>query len=166
MNDHQPNQQGAPQARPPSLLETVGTHPLGSAAGAIGGALLGFVGGLAAGPIGSLLGAVGGAVVGGAIGASVSVGPEIDVAAHDRYWREHYAQRPYVPAGADYADYGPAYRHGSRGYLRRRRPPGWDAAQAGLARGWDAARDGSRLSWQQAEPAVRDAWERLQRGPA
>jgi len=53
----------------------------------------------------SLLGAVGGALLGGALGASTSVGPEVDISKHDRYWLEHYATRPYVPADADYADY-------------------------------------------------------------
>jgi hypothetical protein len=148
-----------------SLWETLATHPLGIVGGAIGGALLGFVAGLAAGPVGSLLGAVGGAIAGVVLGKSLSVGPQIDLSPHDRYWREHYASRPYVAPGADYGDYGPAYRYGSAAYLRSDQPSDWPAVQAELARGWQAARDGSRLPWEQAQPAVRDAWDRLQRAP-
>lgn len=166
MNQDKSAGQGEALERPPTLLETFGTHPLGITAGLLVGALIGFFGGLAAGPIGSLLGAVGGAVIGAMIGASLTVGPEVDLKPHDRYWREHYPQRPYVPAGADYADYGPAYRHGSRAGLRAKQPRGWPEAEAGLARTWDANKEGSRLDWEQARPAVRDAWDRLHEAPA
>jgi hypothetical protein len=143
------------------LLETMATHPLGVVGGAITGALFGFVGGLAAGPVGSLLGAVAGAVAGAVIGASFAVGPEVDVSEQDRYWRQDYATRPYVPEDASYGDYGPAYRHGSRAALHRAQPRDWPAAEDKLARSWDAARETSRLRWEEARPAVRDAWERV-----
>jgi hypothetical protein len=68
--------------------------------------------------------------------------------------------------GADYADYGPAYRHGSRACLRAKQPRDWPEAEAGLARTWDANKEGSRLAWEQARPAVRDAWDRLHEAPA
>ena len=142
------------------LLETLATHPLGVVGGAITGMLVGLVGGLAAGPVGSLLGAVIGAVAGAMVGASLAAGPEVDVSEHDRYWRQDYATRPYVPEGASYDDYGPAYRHGSRAALRSAQPRDWPAAEDKLARGWNASRETSRLGWEQARPAVRDAWER------
>jgi hypothetical protein len=142
-------------------LETMGTHPLGVFGGAISGTLIGLVGGLAAGPVGSLLGAVLGAVVGALIGASIAVGPEVDVSEQDRFWRQEYAARPYVPDDASYDDYGPAYRHGSRAALHSARPRDWPAAQDRLARSWEAAHEDSRLAWEEAEPAVRDAWERV-----
>jgi hypothetical protein len=143
------------------LLETMATHPLGLVGGAITGTLVGFVGGLAAGPVGSLLGAVGGAVAGAVIGASVAVGPEVDVSEQDRYWRQDYATRPYVPEGASYDDYGPAYRHGSRAALHSAQSRDWPAAEEELARSWETARETSRLGWDEARPAVRDAWERV-----
>ena len=142
-------------------LETLGTHPLGVFGGAITGTLIGLVGGLAAGPVGSLLGAVAGAVAGAMIGASMAVGPEVDVSEQDRFWQEEYGRRPYVPDDASYADYGPAYRHGSRAALRSARPRDWPAAEDRLARGWQEARATSRLGWEEARPAVRDAWERV-----
>jgi hypothetical protein len=162
MNQDEPAGQDDIGRRSPSLLEAVATHPFGTTAGVIGGALLGFVAGMAAGPLGSLVLAVGGALLGGAIGSSFSVGPEIDMSTHDSYWREHHASRPYVPAGADYADYGPAYRHGTRESLRAAAARDWRDAEADLARGWDANKGASRLSWEEAKPAVRDAWDRLQ----
>ena len=143
------------------LLETMGTHPLGVFGGAISGALIGLVGGLAAGPIGSLLGAVGGAVAGAVVGVSIAVGPQVDVSEQDRFWRQEYGVRPYVPDDASYDEYGPAYRHGSRAALRSTKPRDWPAAQVRLARSWEAAREDSRLVWDEAEPAVRDAWERV-----
>lgn len=143
------------------MLETLATHPLGVVGGAISGALIGFFGGLAAGPIGSLLGAVAGLVAGAAIGASMAPGPQVDVSEHDRHWEQEYAARPYVPDNASYADYGPAYRHGSRAALHSPRPRDWPAAEDRLARGWPAARESSRLGWEEARPAVRDAWERV-----
>jgi len=165
MNDDKPADKGDATQRLPSLLELIGTHPVGITAGVIGGALMGAFGGMAAGPVGSLLGAVGGALAGGALGASISVGPEIDTGPHDRYWREHYATRSYVPAGADYADYGPAYRHGTRAYLSAARPRDWPDVEADLASGWEAAKGSSRLTWEEAKPAVRDAWDRLHHPP-
>jgi predicted lipid-binding transport protein (Tim44 family) len=143
------------------LLETMATHPLGLVGGAIAGALVGLVGGLAAGPVGSLVGAVFGAVAGAVIGASMTVGPGVDVSEQDRYWRGEYASRPYVPDGASYADYGPAYRHGSRAAMHSAQPRDWPAAEDQLGRDWQAARESSRLGWEQARPAVRDAWERV-----
>jgi hypothetical protein len=143
------------------LLETIATHPLGVVGGLIAGALIGFVGGLAAGPVGSLLGAVAGAVAGAAIGGSMMVGPQVDVSGQDRFWRQDYATRPYVPSGASYDDYGPAYRHGSRAALQSAQPREWPAAQDQLAGDWEAARESSRLGWNEAQPAVRDAWERV-----
>jgi hypothetical protein len=143
------------------LLETMATHPLGVVGGAITGALVGVVGGLAAGPVGSLLGAVIGAVIGAAIGASLTVGPQVDLSRQNRYWHEEYASRPYVPDGASYADYGPAYRHGSRAALHSAQPRDWPQAEDQLARGWKAARESSRLGWEEARPAVRDAWQRV-----
>lgn len=161
MNEDKPAARGDTPEQIPSLMEKVGTHPLGTAAGFVGGAVAGALAGVAADPVGSLLGAVGGALLGGALGASTSVGPEIDISKHDRYWLEHYATRPYVPADADYADYGPAYRHGTRAYLRAVRPSHWEDVEVDLAKGWEAGKGASRLTWEDAKLAVRDAWDRM-----
>ena len=71
-----------------AALEKVATHPLGTAAGAVGGAVAGAVIGIAAGPVGSLAGAVGGAIAGGLLGSGVvggvsAPGPTDLLASHD-----------------------------------------------------------------------------------
>ncbi len=165
MNEDKPVARGDITERYPTFVEKVGPHPLGTAAGVIGGAAAGALIGIAAGPVGSLVGAVGGGLLGGALGASVSVGPQIDMTKHDRYWLEHFATRPYVPAGADYADFGPAYRHGTREYLSAATPRDWSEVESDLAQGWEAAKGSSRLTWDDAKPAVRDAWDRLRNAP-
>lgn len=146
----------------PSTLEVLGTHPLGTVVGLIGGGVTGALVGLAAGPVGSLVGAVGGAVLGVALGTAGDVGPLVDVEPQDRYWRENFASRPYVPPGVDYADYGPAYRLGAHASLAGGHGHDWAEVEANLAHKWSDARAGSRLSWAQALPAVREAWERAQ----
>lgn len=146
-----------------STLEILGTHPFGSVIGLLGGGLTGAVVGLAAGPVGLFAGAVGGAALGVALATRSDFAPPIDVTTHDRYWRENFASRPYVPPGAYYADYGPAYRHGARAGLGGGQGHDWAEVEQDLAVQWDDEhRAGSRLSWDQARPAVRDAWERAQ----
>jgi hypothetical protein len=167
MNEDKPVAKGDPKERArekvkQTIEENIGTHPLGATVGAIGGAVAGAIGGMAAGPVGSLAGAVGGAVLGGALGASSgNLAPDVDTAAHDAYWRENYASRPYVAAGTAFDDYEPAYRYGSASYLRAGRPRPWAEVETELAGGWDSARGNSRFGWQEAKHAVRDAWERL-----
>ena len=146
-----------------STMEALGTHPFGAVFGLLGGGLTGAVVGLAAGPVGLLAGAVGGAMLGVALATGSELAPRIDVGTHDRYWRENFTSRPYVPPGAYYADYGPAYRHGARAGLSGGQGHDWAEVEKDLAVQWDDEhRAGSRLSWQQALPAVRDAWERAQ----
>lgn len=146
-----------------STLEILGTHPIGSVMGLLGGGLTGAVVGLAAGPLGFFAGAVGGALLGVALATGSDFAPRIDVGTHDRYWRENYASRPYVPPGSYYADFGPAYRLGARAGLSGGQGHDWAEVEKDLAEQWDDAnRAGSRLSWEQARPAVRDAWERAQ----
>ena len=144
-----------------SVLEIIGTHALGVTFGAIIGAVVGAICGIVAGPIGSLGGAVGGGILGAALGASTGVPRRIDNSAHDAYWRENYATRPYVPSGAQYKDYEPAYRYGIQSYLSSELPREWDEVEAELSVGWPAAQGISRLKWDEAKHAVRDAWDRM-----
>jgi phage tail tape-measure protein len=64
-------------------VQQVGTHPLGTVTGALGGAAAGAVMGIAAGPVGSLAGAIGGAIAGaalgsGGVGATPVTGPAVE----------------------------------------------------------------------------------------
>ncbi|HMC14876.1 MAG TPA: hypothetical protein VKI18_04550 [Albitalea sp.] len=161
MNEDKPVAKGEARDKVDKITENVGMHPIGATVGAVGGAVAGAIGGLAAGPVGSLAGAVGGAVLGGAMGSSSgNIDPDVDLAAHKAYWSENYTRRPYVPAGASFDDYEPAYRYGSDAYLRGDRQRGWDDVEPELSSGWEAARGSSKLSWDDAKHAVRDAWER------
>jgi hypothetical protein len=149
-----------------TLEQKLGTHPIGASAGAVGGIVAGAAIGAAAGPVGSLVGAVAGAALGSGAGASASEAqsPMVESSTHDTYWRDNYAARPYIPSGANYDDYEPAYRYGTQAYLRTDHPRAWDEVEAELKSGWDDARGRSRLRWEDARHAVRDAWIRLYEG--
>lgn len=141
------------------LSGTPGAHPVGVGVGAVlGGAAAGAATGTIAGPVGTVVGAAVGAVVGGLAGKGVA--ESIDPTREDAYWNENYTSRPYVRAGADYNDYGPAYRYGTDAYARQ---PGrsFEDSEAELQRGWDKARGTSTLDWDHAKNASRDAWHRV-----
>lgn len=168
MNDDKPTAKGDPKDPLPEKetgpLEQVGTHPLGTVGGALTGAAAGALSGLAAGPVGSLVGAVGGAALGGAAGASTGGARPVDTSAVEAYWRDNFTGRPYVPAGARYADYEPAYRYGTQSYLQTDHPRAWEEVEDELSAGWRSARGESSLDWEHARHAVRDAWQRLYDG--
>jgi hypothetical protein len=162
MKEDKPTAKGEHKQRARDAAEEMaGTHALAATAGAVGGAVVGAIAGIGAGPLGSLVGAAGGAVLGGALAASTGVAPPVDTAAHEAHWREHFASRPYVPAGADYEEYAPAYRYGALSYAHSDGTRSWDDVEAELSAGWDAAKDRSRLAWDDARHAARDAWERM-----
>jgi len=149
---------GSPNRDP--ITDAPGAHPVGvgvgaAAGGAAGGAAVGSV----AGPVGTMVGAVAGAIIGGLAGKAVA--EVIDPTLEDAYWREHYVGRDYVPAGATYDDYGPAYRYGLDSYSRMP-DTSWEDAHGVVSSGWDAARGGSRLGWDDARPAAEDAWRRAE----
>lgn len=144
------------------------SHPAATGTGAvIGGVAGGVAGGAAAGaaiggmtgPVGAAVGAVAGAVVGAMSGRAVA--RSVDPAAEDTYWRDNYAERPYIDAGATYdEDYRPAYGYGVDAYTRY---PGktFDEVEPELSTGWSARRGSSSLEWDRARHASRDAWHRL-----
>ncbi|AKJ29843.1 hypothetical protein [Caldimonas brevitalea] len=136
-----------------------GAHPVGTGVGAAaGGMAAGAAVGTVAGPVGTAIGAAAGAIVGGLAGKGVA--ERIDPTIEDDYWRDNYADRPYVAKGSSYDDFGPAYRYGVDSYDEHA-GRSWDEAEPHLARGWDDARGRSRLSWEQAKHATRDSWHRL-----
>ena len=141
------------------ITDAPGAHPVGTGIGAaLGGAASGAVAGAVAGPVGALVGAAAGAVVGGLAGKAMaeSVDPTYE---HD-YWRDHFFAQPYVPLGATYVDYGPAYLYGIEAYTRFHDME-FDTIEVALEGGWYAARGNSRLEWAAARQASRDAWNRL-----
>ena len=136
-----------------------GAHPVGTGIGAaLGGAAAGAATGTVAGPVGTVIGAAVGAIVGGLAGKGVA--ESIDPTREDAYWRDNYADRPYIEKGSSFDDYGPAYGYGVNSYTRY---PGrsFDEVEADLSRGWNTARGKSSLTWNRAKNASRDAWDRV-----
>ena len=97
---------GEPGAHP--IGTGVGAATGGAAAGAAAGAAVGTVAGPVGTAIGAAVGVVAGAVGGGLAGKAVA--ENINPTLEHEYWRGKYAKRPYVQAGEDYEEYGPAYQ--------------------------------------------------------
>jgi hypothetical protein len=136
-----------------------GAHPVGTGLGAAaGGMAAGAAAGSVAGPAGTVAGAVAGAVAGGLAGKAVA--EKIDPTIEEAYWREHYTSRPYVAKGANFDDYGPAYRYGVDNYARYHGKT-FDQVEPELARDWQRAKGKSTLAWENAKEATRDSWRRL-----
>jgi hypothetical protein len=134
-------------------------HPVGAGIGAaLGGAAAGALTGSVAGPIGTVIGIALGAVAGGFAGKDFA--ELIDPGEEEKYWRENYDTRDYVPAGSDFSDFAPAFCFGITAHSQY---PGraFDEIEAELSARWPDARGGSRLEWAEARPAVRDAWIRI-----
>ena len=124
---------------------------------AAGGMAAGAAAGTVAGPVGTVIGAAVGAIAGGLAGKGIA--EVIDPTMEEAYWREEYVNRPYVTKGANFDDYGPAYRYGVEGYSKY---PGrkFDEVEAELSRDWQRAKGKSTLAWENAKHATKDAWHR------
>jgi hypothetical protein len=146
-------------SNPDLITGQPGAHPVGTGVGAaVAGAAAGAAGGLVAGPVGAAVGAVIGGVAGGLAGKGVA--ESIDPTVEDRYWREHYSQRPYYDANTSYDDYQPAYKYGWESRAKHA-DRSFDQAESDLKREWDSVKDRSKLSWDKAKHATRDAWNRI-----
>ena len=148
--------EGTPNRDP--ITGAPGAHPVGTGLGAAaGGMAAGAAAGTVAGPVGTVIGAAVGAVVGGLAGKGIA--ESIDPTMEEAYWREEYVNRPYVTKGANFDDYGPAYRYGVEGYTKY---PGrkFEDVEAELSRDWQRAKGKSSLAWDNAKHATKDAWHR------
>ena len=147
-----------------------GSHPVGTGIGAAGGGAAGAAIGAAisgpAAPIGAVVGAVVGAVAGGLAGkgAAEAVNPTDE----DAYWRDNYAQRPYIESGRTYDDYRPAYEYGwTTASQSHHKGKNFDDIEAELGQDWERFHGGkSNLQWDDARHATRDAWHRVSTGGA
>ena len=148
---------GTPNRDP--LTGAPGAHPVGTGVGAVaGGVAAGAAAGTVAGPVGTVIGAAVGAIVGGLAGKGVA--ETIDPTAEDAYWRENYKSRDYVPSGAGYDEFGPAYAYGVNAFGRNP-DRSFDDVEGDLGRDWDRNRGNSSLTWDRAKSATRDSWQRL-----
>jgi phage tail tape-measure protein len=147
------------EANSDPLTGAPGAHPIGTGAGAAGGATAGAAVGTAfAGPIGFVAGGIAGAVIGGLAGkgAAEAVNPTDE----DAFWRDNYKSRPYVRPDSTYNALRPAYKYGWESHaLAEGRD--WDALAEDLRKNWEKDNGQSTLPWAEAGPAVRDAWERV-----
>jgi hypothetical protein len=156
MNDHKRDLPADKKDHP--AAKGVGAVVGGVAGGVAGGAAAGAAVGGMTGPVGAAVGAAVGAVVGAMAGKGVA--KAADPAVEESYWRDNYASRPYVTGGANYDDYGPAYRYGVDSYARNP-DRSFDEVEPELSRDWSKARGQSSLEWEHAKHATRDAWHRV-----
>ncbi|MDX2198995.1 MAG: hypothetical protein SF069_08495 [Phycisphaerae bacterium] len=143
---------GAPGAHPVSV-------GVGAAAGGVTGAAVGAIGG----PAGAVVGAGVGAVLGGLAGKAAA--EEIDPSIESAYWRDNYAERPYVTYGAPYDTYEAAYRLGWES-AQNYRGQTFEQVEPQLEREWTRLHGQSKTPWAVAKQAARDAWERVTRRAA
>ncbi len=88
--------------------------------------------------------------------------PAINPTAEEAYWREAYRSEPYYRSEFTYEDYGPAYRVGYTGPVRRNGE--FEQLEGELRNDFDRVRGKSRLRWEEAREATRAAWRRATRG--
>jgi hypothetical protein len=156
MNDHKRDLPGDKKDHP--AAKGVGAVVGGVTGGVAGGAAAGAAVGGMTGPVGAAVGAAVGAVVGAVAGKGLA--KAADPAVEESFWRDNYTSRPYVGTGANYDDYGPAYRYGVESYSKYP-DRSFDEVEPELSRDWSSARGRSSLEWDNAKHASRDAWHRV-----
>ena len=87
--------------------------------------------------------------------------PVVNPTAEEAYWRNAYRNEPYYRTEFTYEDYGPAYRVGYTGPVRRSGE--FETLEGELKNDFDQVRGRSRLRWEEAREATRAAWRRAQR---
>jgi hypothetical protein len=145
-------------------------HPVVTAVGAATAGAAGAVAGAAVGgPVGAIAGGLAGAAAGAVAGNSFAA--EFDATEEERYWREHFADRPYRRLDRGYEWYAPAYRYGWES--ARKIPPEdgrtFEEVEEELKGGWlglggMVADETPAREWHEAREAVRDAWNRIRGG--
>lgn len=91
--------------------------------------------------------------------AELAAPPIINPTAEEAYWREAYRREPYYRADFGYDDYGPAYRVGYTGPMRRQGE--FEEVEGALKDDFQRVRGRSRLRWEEAREATRAAWRRV-----
>jgi hypothetical protein len=85
--------------------------------------------------------------------------PVINPTSEDAYWQREFTKQPYYRPELSYDDYGPAFRVGYTGPLRRE--GSFEALEGALQADWTQVKGRSRLSWHEALQATRAAWDRV-----
>ena len=152
------------------LSGRAGSHVVGAGVGAAGGVVAGVAAGAAvgtiAGPLGTAVGATIGGVVGGVGGGLTgkAIAEHVDPTVEHGYWREHYANRPYIRVGGTYEEYGPAYQYGWESHARHHDKT-FEEAEPILKRDWLRLRGVSKMEWDHAREPARDSWNRMAHKP-
>lgn len=146
-----------------------GSHPIGTAVGAIGVGAVGAVAGAAvagaavgavAGPLGALAGAAVGTIIGGIAGHAA--GEKMDPTHEGAYWREAYRTSSYYQEDMDYErDYRIAYQLGYDARVQYPETTHFNEIEDKLHLDWERSKGDSRLTWEEAKIAASDAWKRL-----
>jgi hypothetical protein len=87
--------------------------------------------------------------------------PVINPTAEEAYWRDAYRREPYFRDEFTYDDYGPAYRVGYTGPVRREGE--FEQLERELKNDFDRVRGRSRLRWEEAREATKAAWRRVKK---
>lgn len=115
-----------------------------------------------AGPVGLAAAAVGGAIIGGYMGKAA--GELMDPTSEEAFWRAEHPRQPYG-GQTNFQDYALAYRTGYEGYVgsaNQGKPErSFDEAEADLRARYEAG--GPTIPWEQARTASRAAWDRVHR---
>lgn len=136
-----------------------GSHPVGTAAGAIPGGLAGAAAGMAVGgPVGSVIGAAAGAVAGGLSGKGIA--EVIDPTEEESYWKDSYLHEPYYVKGKPYEYYASAYRTGWEGRTRYEDLT-FEDAETDLQASYNQSRGNTDPDWDEIKPAAHAAWNRV-----
>jgi hypothetical protein len=147
-----------------------GSHPVSTGVGAAVGAFAGITAaaavgaatGAAMGPVGAIVGAAAGGIFGGGVGHAIG---EDFYPTQLAWWKENYSTRPYVPKGAAFDAYEPAYRYGIDASIKYK-DRDFNEFESDLSRDWETARGDSYLEWNEAKHASRDAYDRLKKSQA
>lgn len=89
----------------------------------------------------------------------MNTAPAVNPTAEEAYWREAYRHEPYFRPDFNFEDYGPAYRVGYTGPVRRQGE--FEQLEGELRSDFQRVRGRSRLRWEDAREATRAAWRRV-----
>lgn len=85
---------------------------------------------------------------------------QLDLDTEERYWRDHWLERPYAVADRRFDYYWPAYRYGAECTVRYQGHR-WGEIEEEARLGWEREEHRGGGTWEHMKEAVRDAWDRI-----
>ena len=83
-----------------------------------------------------------------------------DWTTEEDYWRNNYANRPYIGTNRDFNHWRPGYQYGYESATKYQ-GRSWHDVENELRTGWDRFEGRGQSTWEQMKGAVRDAWDRV-----